>query len=75
MNIQRVYMLIQSVKPVHEGISLHCKTSYSPDFGGLNTGRWFGDAENISGAPKHNLLCSLEHKFPGTGNYYAFPSF
>ena len=52
MNIQRVYMLIQSVKPVHEGISLHCKTSYSPDFGGLNTGSWFGDAENISGASK-----------------------
>ena len=44
-----------------------------PDFGGADTDRWFWDAENISGAPKHNLLCSLEHKFSGTENYYIAP--
>ena len=46
-----------------------------PDFGGADTDRCFWDAENISGAPKHNLLCSLEHKFPVPRNYYTFPSF
>ena len=38
-----------------------------PDFGGVDT----DNAENISGAPKHNLLCSLEHKFPVPENYHT----
>ena len=33
-----------------------------PDCGGKDFGMWFWNAENISGSPKHNLLCSHEHK-------------
>ena len=38
------------------------------DFGGnfpepQVSGKWFWDARSISGVPKHNLLCSLEHEF------------
>ena len=33
-----------------------------PDFGGKDFSKLFWDAGNISGIPKHNLLCSLEHK-------------
>ena len=33
-----------------------------PDFGEKDFGKLFWGTGNISGAPKHNLLCSLEHK-------------
>jgi len=37
-------------------------SSLFSDFGGKDFGKWFWGAGNISGSPKHNLLCSLEHK-------------
>lgn len=33
-----------------------------PGFGGKDFGKWFWGTGNISDAPKHNLLCSFEHK-------------
>ena len=35
---------------------LHVKSSYLPDFGGKDTDWQFWDAENISSAPKYNLM-------------------
>ena len=68
-------MIIRSIKLVHNANVFCVKTSNPPDLGGLDADRWFWDAENISGAQKHNLLCSLEHKFPVPRNYYTFLSF
>lgn len=33
-----------------------------PDFGGKDFGKQFWGTGNISDTPKHNLLCSFEHK-------------
>jgi len=33
------------------------------DFGGKDSSKLFGDTGNISGCPKHNLLCRLNTKF------------